>query len=286
MIRGEWRANIARDTLEVSFPSKPSAEIRAGLKSMGFRWARASQVWYAPDARQRREFLATIADRGEDTQKPPPPFAEIFAAREARAEARRERREAWAAAAAAESVRHYHAAGRIGHTIPLGQPILVGHHSEAGHRRDLARMDAHLRRSVEARERAKHHEDRAEAAGASLRGYNRPDFLARRIRECEAEIRRLERERTAYNPARWEVLRSEVQSKLDFCRQRLEDLGGIAFNRDNVHAGMRVRTRHGTATVKRANPKTVTLHYDDPETNALHLLTRIPYEEIQAILDA
>lgn len=34
--------------------------------------------------------------------------------------------------------------------IPMGQPILIGHHSEGRHRRDLARMDTNMRKGVEA----------------------------------------------------------------------------------------------------------------------------------------
>lgn len=40
--------------------------------------------------------------------------------------------------------------------IPLGQPILVGHHSEGRHRRDLARMDTNMGKGVEATKTAEH----------------------------------------------------------------------------------------------------------------------------------
>lgn len=47
--------------------------------------------------------------------------------------------------------------------IPLGQPILVGHHSERHARRDVARIDSALHQAHESAKMADHH--RAKAAG-------------------------------------------------------------------------------------------------------------------------
>jgi len=52
--------------------------------------------------------------------------------------------------------------------IPLGQPILVGHHSERRARRDAERIDNGIRRMVEEHELADHH--RAVAAGIAAWG--------------------------------------------------------------------------------------------------------------------
>jgi hypothetical protein len=41
--------------------------------------------------------------------------------------------------------------------IPMGQPILVGHHSERGHRRLLERADNMMRKACEADDKAKHY---------------------------------------------------------------------------------------------------------------------------------
>ena len=56
-----------------------------------------------------------------------------------------------------ESERAYSASRQVSDSIPFGQPILVGHHSEGRHRRDLARIDSLMRKSVEASEAARHH---------------------------------------------------------------------------------------------------------------------------------
>lgn len=71
-----------------------------------------------------------------------------------------DKREAEASAAHA-SVR------RIADNIPLGQPILVGHHSERKARRDIASMDAGMRKSVEATKEAEVLRRRADGAEAS-----------------------------------------------------------------------------------------------------------------------
>lgn len=68
--------------------------------------------------------------------------------------ARAERLRGWAASNEQKSDAAYADAKRIADLIPMGQPILVGHHSERGHRRDIARIDSGMRRSVEASRKA------------------------------------------------------------------------------------------------------------------------------------
>lgn len=57
--------------------------------------------------------------------------------------------------------------------IPLGQPILVGHHSEGRHRRAIERADNAMRKSVEESKRAG--ELRAKAANIGTGGINAQD---------------------------------------------------------------------------------------------------------------
>lgn len=79
------------------------------------------------------------------------------AARIARLEARAERLRA-------EGSSRLDSARRIGAMIPMGQPILIGHHSEKRHRKDLARIDAGYRKGFAALEQAESCERRAAAA--------------------------------------------------------------------------------------------------------------------------
>ncbi len=48
--------------------------------------------------------------------------------------------------------------------IPLGQPILIGHHSERRHRRHLERLEARLKRGFEAHDKARSLKERADSA--------------------------------------------------------------------------------------------------------------------------
>lgn len=57
----------------------------------------------------------------------------------------------------------YKIAREIGSYIPMGQPILVGHHSEGRHRAALKRIDNNMRKSVEASEKSAYYEARAES---------------------------------------------------------------------------------------------------------------------------
>ena len=84
-----------------------------------------------------------------------------------RKEARIDRLESRAARAQAESAAAYNMARSIMDHIPPGQPILVGHHSEKRHRRDLDKIDRNMRKSVEADEKASYYASRAEAAASN-----------------------------------------------------------------------------------------------------------------------
>lgn len=82
-------------------------------------------------------------------------------------EARIDRLESRAAKAQAESAAAYNTARSIMDHIPPGQPILVGHHSEKRHRRDLDKIDRSMRKSAEADEKASYYASRAEAAASN-----------------------------------------------------------------------------------------------------------------------
>lgn len=116
--------------------------------------------------------------------------------RRERMERRLEKREAWAGSAAKESDRRFDTARQIADSIPLGQPILVGHHSEKRHRRDVDRMASNMTRACEAQERAKHHTAVAGTLADRLEtnifsdDADAIEALEARIREREAEAER------------------------------------------------------------------------------------------------
>lgn len=62
---------------------------------------------------------------------------------------RAERLRDWATGRRDKSRAAFAAADRIAQAIPMGQPILVGHHSEKHHRRDVARIESGMSKGIE-----------------------------------------------------------------------------------------------------------------------------------------
>lgn len=75
-----------------------------------------------------------------------------------------ERYQELASKAKEESRSQYERTNRIADAIPFGQPILVGHHSEAHHRRDLDRIHNGMRKSIEEQEKAEYYQHKADNA--------------------------------------------------------------------------------------------------------------------------
>jgi predicted RNA-binding protein YlqC (UPF0109 family) len=83
---------------------------------------------------------------------------------EERKENRINRLQTKAAEAGSEARAQFKRAQDIGKCIPMGQPILVGHHSEAHARADARRIDTAMRKSIEAQNEAADYAAKAEAA--------------------------------------------------------------------------------------------------------------------------
>ncbi len=58
---------------------------------------------------------------------------------------------------------HYERQNKILSAIPMGQPIIVGHHSEKRHRNDLKRMDNEMRKSIQESEKADYYRNNVES---------------------------------------------------------------------------------------------------------------------------
>jgi hypothetical protein len=99
---------------------------------------------------------------------------------EQRRQARLARLRQRAASARQEAQQHQHAAHAITQHIPLAQPILVGHHSERRHRRDLDRIHSLLEKSWQAQSKATALDQRAQAAAYNQAISSRdPEALAK-----------------------------------------------------------------------------------------------------------
>ncbi len=92
-------------------------------------------------------------------------------------QARKERYEELAEKNRQESTRRYQSHRDIVDHIPMGQPILVGHHSEGRHRRDLARSDNHMRKSIEHDKTAEYYDNKAAGVGKGGISSDDPEAL-------------------------------------------------------------------------------------------------------------
>lgn len=106
---------------------------------------------------------------------------------EQKQEERRARYEERAEQAKAEAQRRFTADNAIVGAIPMGQPILVGHHSERRHRRDLARAEAHRRAGVEALDKAEYYERKAAGVGRAGVSSDDPEAVGK-LREKLAHL--------------------------------------------------------------------------------------------------
>lgn len=85
---------------------------------------------------------------------------DYFERKESRIERLREKSEKMKA----ESVEAFSNARKIQDNIPLGQPILIGHHSEKRSKKDRDKIDASIKKSVEKQERAEYYDEKIKAA--------------------------------------------------------------------------------------------------------------------------
>jgi protein-L-isoaspartate O-methyltransferase len=106
-----------------------------------------------------------------------------------RAEARADRFEGYSVKRTAEAESAHAAVSAIADNIPLGQPILVGHHSERHARRDAERIENGMRKALKLWDTASYWTDRAAGALRHAKYLERPDVRARRIKGLESDIR-------------------------------------------------------------------------------------------------
>jgi len=107
---------------------------------------------------------------------------------EAKQEAKRQRYEELARKNERESQHRYDTAMEQLSLIPPGQPILVGHHSERGHRAHLNRVDNNMRKSIEHSEKAEYYKQKA--AGVGKGGISSDDPEA--VKKLLAKLEKLE----------------------------------------------------------------------------------------------
>lgn len=159
-------------------------ETYAAVKAAGFRWAPKQELFVAPAWSPARADLAeSLAGQIDDEDS----------SLTDRAEGRADRFEQYSDNRAADAESAHKAVSAICEGIPLGQPILVGHHSERRARKDAERIQNGMAKAVKAWEASEYWTRRAAAAIGHAKYKERPDVRARRIKTIEAELRKVQR---------------------------------------------------------------------------------------------
>lgn len=150
--------------------------------------------------------------------------------------ARAEKLRGWSETNAQRSDEKYDAVRAISDMIPLGQPILVGHHSERRHRRDIGRIDAGMRASVELERKAEAQARTAETIVAQAEGsiYDDDPDAVERLSEKIAALEAKREQMKAANAEYRRQHRDELKAMSPYQRGQsipypsyaLQNLGG------------------------------------------------------------
>ncbi|HIF9371230.1 TPA: DUF3560 domain-containing protein [Photobacterium damselae] len=103
-----------------------------------------------------------------------------------RVDAKRERLEHRAEKASQDSDRYYQSSKSLAKHIPFGQPILVGHHSEAKARRHADKIYNDMGKSVQAAKKAEHYERKADSVGTAGIASDDPEAIQKLKNKIEA----------------------------------------------------------------------------------------------------
>ncbi|MEZ8077865.1 DUF3560 domain-containing protein [Vibrio sp. FF112] len=136
-----------------------------------------------------------LSPLNSDEKKPTPPPQDntrkvvALGDYQERQEAKRDRLEERAAKAAAVSNERFNTASTLGKMLPFGQPILVGHHSEAKHRKHAESINTNMRKSVEAQDKAEYLSRRADSVGSAGIASDDPEAVEKLKKKLEGLIK-------------------------------------------------------------------------------------------------
>jgi hypothetical protein len=237
--------------LRCGWTYKPSLG-QIGLINSRDRAAKQWQINHAAD---------TLRAAGHDViveidDTPARSFAEVEQDSYDRAEDRVDRHTARAERASSDADARWQAERRIRDAYPMGQPILIGHHSEGRHRRDLARADRHAGKGIAAYRLAKTETHRADAAAGYQAGRENVPTTLRRIERLAATERKMVREGAP--PQRL----ADIRAELEYWRAHVEAAraaGVKVWGRTDFQRGDFVRHGSRWFEVIRVNAKSVTV---------------------------
>lgn len=164
------------------------ADVYARVRAAGFIWAPKQDLFVAPMwTPDRADLCLTLCGEIDDEDR----------SLVDRAEERADRFDAYHAKRRQDATHAHAAATQIMDGIPLGQPILIGHHSERHARKDAERIEHGIRRAIRLWETAEYWQRRAAGAIRHAQYKERPDVRARRIKTIDADRRKVVKHRDA-----------------------------------------------------------------------------------------
>jgi hypothetical protein len=259
-------------------------EDAATIKQVGgFRWSSAQGFWFLPRSwreptrlQRARQLVKAFGD--DKAELVIGDLAKSLTAEEqaeqhvARARELADHHLTRAQRLEGESAGHHRRSQAYVEGIPMGQPILVGHHSERAHRNALDKSWNALGRAVEASKEAELQLERAKSSAAEAEGYDKPARVGNRVEAAKKELagwranlqRSVEKwgdgelpedSRLWQERARANIV--ELEQKIARDMKVLEDSGVLAYSKETVAPMDLVKIRGRWSTVDKANPKTV-----------------------------
>lgn len=248
--------------LRIRSTTRLDRELYLRVKAAGFSWAPKQDLFVAPAWTPAREdFALELAGEigDEDTSLVD------------RAEERAERFEGYQEHRADDAERAHAAVAAITGNIPLGQPVLCGHHSEKRARKDAERIENGMRKAVRMWETSQYWERRAKGALRAAKYRELPGVRHRRIKGLEADLRK--QTKTREDSLAW----SRRWSKEGLTRE-----DALAFaNFDNACFGTWSDLSSEKITAEQAAEKMLAAHLrivESSERWISHLTNRLAYE--------
>lgn len=231
------------------------------FKSEGWRWGRSISCWYVPHSRDKVANRYRISETAraleaaghqvtvtiDDSARP----AALVEADRAARQAHRVTGLTARAAQLAEIEKGADARLELAKQSvpPMGQPILVGHHSEGKHRRSIDKLDKAMRQSIDAGLNTQRGEQAAATAAKTTEHRYSPVTVANRIENIEREIRSVDRLLNGYRRAPGTPYAEDVPPAIGEAREQLLNRRSIAT--DTLEYWKQVRTQQiaeGAAT--------------------------------------
>lgn len=269
--------NIPDNKLRVWFGGRISKPAFAAMKSAGFAYWRGQKLFAAVWSPAKEDFLES--DFGFD------PASIEHTCEEDDADSRSYRFETYSDNAAARSKAAYERSNAAVAGIPLGQPIMVGHHSEKRHRAALARSWSAMDKSVEESKKADYWKQRAQASVSHADRRLRPEAIKRRIELLEKELRTAARQMDPKNFEgragrrvdwededtielwnrnidRWTRIQTHAEIRLAYEQAMYEASGGLVSDKKPLQVGGAIQNRFGHwLPILKVNRKSVTTIY-------------------------